>query len=100
MVRLDWADGGERNGWEGCGGRKGLNGGMGRMGWVKVKKKSLIGKGKALRESSKSINSYVMNLFMRRICANTYIDVCIRKTRHIPLQIILFVLQYTKMILS
>ena len=42
MVRLDWAKGGERNGWEGYGGRKGLNGGMGRIGWVKVKKKSLI----------------------------------------------------------
>jgi hypothetical protein len=30
MVRLDWADGGERNGWEGCGGRKEGKGGWGK----------------------------------------------------------------------
>ena len=30
MVRLDWADGGERNGWEGCGGRKEGKGGGGK----------------------------------------------------------------------
>jgi hypothetical protein len=42
MARMDWADGGERNGWEGYGGRKGLNDGMGRIGWLKMKKKSFI----------------------------------------------------------
>jgi hypothetical protein len=42
LVRLDWAKGGERNGWEGFGGRKGLNGGMGRIGWLKMKKKPFI----------------------------------------------------------
>lgn len=42
MVRLDWAKGGERNGWEGYGGRKGLNDGMGRIGWLKMKKKPFI----------------------------------------------------------
>ena len=30
MVRMDWADGGERNGWEGCGGRKEGKGGWGK----------------------------------------------------------------------
>jgi hypothetical protein len=30
MVRLDWADGGERNGLEGCGGRKEGKGGWGK----------------------------------------------------------------------
>jgi hypothetical protein len=28
MARLDWAKGGERNGWEGCGGRKEGKGGF------------------------------------------------------------------------
>ena len=42
MGRMDWADGGERNGWEGCRGRTGLNGGMGRIDWLKMKKKSFI----------------------------------------------------------
>ena len=35
MASMDWAKGGERNGWEGYGGRKGLNGGMGRIDWMK-----------------------------------------------------------------
>lgn len=30
MGRMDWADGGERNGWEGCGGRKEGKGGWGK----------------------------------------------------------------------
>ena len=48
MVRLDWADGGERNGWEGYRGEK-----------------------------------YVY----------TQKDSCMHKTRHIPLQILIFMLQ-------
>ena len=30
MARIDWAEGGERNGWEGCGGRKEGKGGWGK----------------------------------------------------------------------
>ena len=30
MGRMDWAKGGERNGWEGCGGRKEGKGGWGK----------------------------------------------------------------------
>jgi hypothetical protein len=35
MVRMDWADGEERNGREGYGGKKGGKGRMARIDWMK-----------------------------------------------------------------
>ncbi len=39
MGRLDWADGGERNGWEGCGGGKETEGRLGKDGLGKSEEK-------------------------------------------------------------